>query len=325
MDNVISIKNAHKREHGDNHWLWAVWINVDHKGKLNDQAPVARGFSPTKTKARRAAWAALREHIADKKDCRAYFNSWAFDLLRKDQENDTRPSFSRCPIGKNKWLWVVGEFEATAGSGIAESQEAAQDAAELQFGSVRHIGNWMAECFREKQIAIERSQKTSEINSTTKIELVYECHHYDGDCDAFDSITPYRIVKRTKTRIYVDREEYREQSQAKGDWTDYLQRTFVLDRAEFETTGKTRRRSRSWSSDTFYATPDIYLAERRSAARPECFVVLGVEFDANEADVKQAFKRLAKKSHPDAGGDPEQFKAVYAAYERAMELLASRI
>ena len=58
-------------------------------------------------------------------------------------------------------------------------------------------------------------------------------------------------------------------------------------------------------------------------ARPECFVVLGVQADATEADVKRAFKSIVKKVHPDAGGDPEEFKAVYAAYERAMAMVSS--
>ena len=101
-----------------------------------------------------------------------------------------------------------------------------------------------------------------------------------------------------------------------------MQRTFVLDRVEFESTGKARR-SGDWWRNEFYASPDNHFAERRSAPRPECFVVLGVEATATEAEVKGAFKKLAKKLHPDAGGDPEEFKAVYSAYERAMSMVSS--
>ena len=35
-------------------------------------------------------------------------------------------------------------------------------------------------------------------------------------------------------------------------------------------------------------------------------------------DVKRAYKRLAKKRHPDAGGDPEEFKNLHSAYEMAL-------
>jgi curved DNA-binding protein CbpA len=34
--------------------------------------------------------------------------------------------------------------------------------------------------------------------------------------------------------------------------------------------------------------------------------------------VKAAYRRLARQRHPACGGDPERFKEVQAAYERAM-------
>ena len=326
MTNVISFCNARKRDHGDSNWLWAVWVDVDHKGNLPDEEPTVRGYAESKRAARSAAWESLRLHVPNKEECRAYLNGWAFGLCWRDEESDTRPLFSRCSIGKNKWQWVVGDFDGITGSGVAESPEAARRDAELQFRPVRLISNGMAAAFRRKQLAIERSQKTTDCDSTSPIELVYECHRYCGDFNDSDSITPHRIVKRTRTRIYVDCEPHREHSSPNGDWTDYQQRTFVLDRATFESTGKARRRSDGcWRSD-FYAHPDIYHAERRSfadAARPECFVVLGVPADATQKDVKRAFRKLAKKFHPDAGGDPEEFKALYAAYEQAIRIVSS--
>lgn len=43
--------------------------------------------------------------------------------------------------------------------------------------------------------------------------------------------------------------------------------------------------------------------------------LLGVSKDANDADIKKAYRRLALKEHPDKGGDPEKFKAITKAYE----------
>lgn len=43
--------------------------------------------------------------------------------------------------------------------------------------------------------------------------------------------------------------------------------------------------------------------------------ILGVKKDASADDVKKAFRRLARKHHPDAGGDEEKFKEINAAYE----------
>jgi len=43
--------------------------------------------------------------------------------------------------------------------------------------------------------------------------------------------------------------------------------------------------------------------------------VLGVAKDANVAEIKKAYKKLAMTHHPDKGGDPEKFKEVSAAYD----------
>lgn len=43
--------------------------------------------------------------------------------------------------------------------------------------------------------------------------------------------------------------------------------------------------------------------------------VLGVERNANDDDIKKAYKKMAVKHHPDKGGDEESFKKVAEAYE----------
>ncbi|MDR3687671.1 MAG: molecular chaperone DnaJ [Coriobacteriia bacterium] len=42
---------------------------------------------------------------------------------------------------------------------------------------------------------------------------------------------------------------------------------------------------------------------------------LGIKKDASTDEVKKAFRRLARKHHPDAGGDEEKFKEINEAYE----------
>ena len=42
--------------------------------------------------------------------------------------------------------------------------------------------------------------------------------------------------------------------------------------------------------------------------------ILGVKRDASQDDIKKAFRKLAAKYHPDAGGDEEKFKEISEAY-----------
>ena len=52
-------------------------------------------------------------------------------------------------------------------------------------------------------------------------------------------------------------------------------------------------------------------------AKRDYYEVLGVEKNASESDIKLAFRRLAKKYHPDVCKDPdgeEKFKEAQEAY-----------
>jgi len=46
------------------------------------------------------------------------------------------------------------------------------------------------------------------------------------------------------------------------------------------------------------------------------YETLGVDQDADDDDVKKAYRNLAKEHHPDQGGDEEKFKEIQEAYEQ---------
>ena len=51
------------------------------------------------------------------------------------------------------------------------------------------------------------------------------------------------------------------------------------------------------------------------AATPDYYKTLGVERTATADQIKKAFRKLAMKHHPDAGGDEAKFKEINEAYE----------
>jgi hypothetical protein len=52
--------------------------------------------------------------------------------------------------------------------------------------------------------------------------------------------------------------------------------------------------------------------------------VLGLPLDATRTEAQQAFRALAKQTHPDAGGDPVAFRAVAAAWAELGAVLPDR-
>ena len=66
---------------------------------------------------------------------------------------------------------------------------------------------------------------------------------------------------------------------------------------------------------------DAIKAKILATAKPFLFeecALLGIDCNATKRDIKNAYRRQARKLHPDTGGDAEAFKRVYAAYRRLL-------
>ena len=55
--------------------------------------------------------------------------------------------------------------------------------------------------------------------------------------------------------------------------------------------------------------------QREAADTTALYEVLGVQKKATQSEIKKAFRKKALKTHPDKGGDVEEFKKLQAAYE----------
>jgi curved DNA-binding protein CbpA len=56
-----------------------------------------------------------------------------------------------------------------------------------------------------------------------------------------------------------------------------------------------------------------------SPASPTPYEILGVAADASHAELRRAYRRLLRQTHPDAGGEAARFHAVQRAWERVGE------
>ncbi len=86
-----------------------------------------------------------------------------------------------------------------------------------------------------------------------------------------------------------------------------------LDRAHLERHGWAPAGQRYWGLP-FFVEPDDHHA---------CLRRLGLSWPTTAAQVRRAYRRLARSSHPDAGGREEEFVELVSAYEQALRLVAA--
>ncbi|GCE13176.1 J domain-containing protein [Tengunoibacter tsumagoiensis] len=53
--------------------------------------------------------------------------------------------------------------------------------------------------------------------------------------------------------------------------------------------------------------------------RQQALAVLGLPLNATPEQIKRRYRALAKRYHPDRGGDPRQMQKIIAAYELLMK------
>jgi len=93
---------------------------------------------------------------------------------------------------------------------------------------------------------------------------------------------------------------------------EYYQTEFKYHYTNFE------REENFFDDSNFFGNPfeDDFKSKREYREEEnENYSVLGLKRSASDEDIKQAFRTKALETHPDKGGDPNEFRKVREAYE----------
>lgn len=116
---------------------------------------------------------------------------------------------------------------------------------------------------------------------------------------------PYRITKITAARIHVEHKDTRIQ----------------LNRETMETKGKqyhTRFHEYFYAEKPKPESKDWNWTGSKPVFNGDALATLGLSLPCTQADVRRAYKRLAKTAHPDAGGSHQAFIKLKQAHDSAL-------
>jgi hypothetical protein len=264
---------------GRGRWFWVV---LPHRSG----DPVAQGIAPSPEQ----ALAEARRQCGALRQGKPW---WAKEHYYKISQK----LFSRTPIGTSRWFWVVllDWCSEPVAQGIAPSPEQALADAQRQCGDVQQVHATTAQAYRRKVRALRRQQAAAKGDAAQALEFAYNCwwDYSDYDGHRYEVIRPHLIIRKTKKRIYVEEREYRPRTPT-GEWYDYDQETFVLDRLEWDRCGKAERSYRGWyNRRPYYRDPELFRAECGTMSRPACLEALNLPANATRDEVKAAFRRLS--------------------------------
>ncbi len=73
----------------------------------------------------------------------------------------------------------------------------------------------------------------------------------------------------------------------------------------------------SYRQSAFYQSRDAALGEA-TEPRLAAYEALGIGPPCTVGEIKEAYRRRAREAHPDRGGNPDDFRAIEAAYRRLL-------
>jgi hypothetical protein len=254
-------------------------------------------------------------------------------MKRADDERGSRRqrSFAITSLGKGRWFWVVwpsleqleaGDFGRGASWGYERTKA---DAVERALEAAGPDGRWLAAKYAKQYHKFMRTFQresqggwTSAASPPAATEFLYQ--------DVRDELTGkwrsarHRVIRKTKAYVYVEQRAY-DAAEPPDVRLGDTGATFRLSRKSLEWEGYALAPVSAEVDDPmFFITPFHERTTQPGGRVPSCLERLGLPYPCTMAQVKAAYRRLAKNAHPDRGGNNEDFLALQAAYEQALTL-----
>jgi hypothetical protein len=274
------------------------------------------------------------------------------------EEASEVPVFACCSVGIGRWFWVAWESESEAralspalASGYEASAARAEGKAVERVGPrlKRLPGKW-ASGYKRRGGSAARGPGTPAVGGggdatrlrarigrprdpsqrdggATRLAFLYSATGREPpDSLGHVAVARHRIVRQNARKIHVacdpfDEDEWARRGAGGGESSGDVpkSRTLAVDRVTLRTEGRFRCRH-GHRELTFYASEEDGIRDVEAAltAKYAWCATLGVRFPCSADSIKTAYRRLAMAAHPDAGGDPAEFRTVEQAYREAL-------
>jgi hypothetical protein len=278
------------------------------------------------------------------------------------EEASEVPAFACCSVGIGRWFWVAWESESDARAlspALASGYEASAVRAEGK--AVEHVGprlkrlpaKWASAYKRHSGVAARMPSTDREAGDgdatrpkarirrpgtptkrdggATRLAFLYSATGREPpDLLGHVAVARHRIVRQNARKIHVDcdpfdDDEWARRGEGGGESSGDAPktRTLAVDRVMLRTEGRFRCRH-AHRDLIFYASEEdgIRDVEAILTAKYAWCATLGVQFPCSADSIKTAYRRLVMTLHPDAGGDPAEFRTVDQAYREALTYVA---
>jgi hypothetical protein len=246
-------------------------------------------------------------------------------------EKEKRRFVAITSLSKSRWYWVVwpslAEIRASdepllhIGEGYEKTKsEAVERALEL----AGKYAEWIAAKYARSYHRNKKSQQEGDLSpGTPEFRNPLKMHEflyrdvYDTERRKWVSV-PHRVMRKTRKFVFVEQQPY-SPGELTGSWFDRESPTFRLDRWMLEKEGYAFVPATTYVEDAEEIFFNNEYTKPSGEVRIKCIQELNLSWPCTEAEVKVAYRRLAKSAHPDGGGSQEMFLALQESYVQALQ------